>query len=74
MCLNTSYSIITPKWGKMRVNEVQISKVLKYHEVTYQITSHFLCNLKNSKNKTTKTQNSSLGYILAIKYIIVATE
>ena len=46
MCLNTSYPFITPKWGKMRVNEVEISKILKYHEVTYQITHHFLSNLK----------------------------
>ena len=49
MCLNTSYPFVTPKWGKIRVNKVQISKVLKYHEVTYQIievTRHFLSNLE----------------------------
>ena len=72
--------LITEKWGKMKVNKVQISKVLTYHQVTYQITRHVISNLKKiaiktkTKKQQQKTQNSSLGYILTIKYIIVATE
>ena len=60
MCLNTSYPFVTQKWGKMRVKEVQISKVLKYHEVTYQITHHFLSNLK----KIIKTKQQQKHRIL----------
>ena len=52
--------LYNPKWGKMRVNEVQISKVLKYHEVTYQITRHFLSNLK----KIIKTKQQQKHRIL----------
>ena len=46
--------LITSKWSKMKVNEVQISTVLTYHQVTYQITRHVISNFKNNnKNKTT---------------------
>ena len=38
--LHSYYSIITPKWGKMRVNEGQISKISKCYEVIHQTTGH----------------------------------